>query len=78
MESLKTFNFADLLIALGGISRSFYIIGLVCSHTVASMLYRKALIEDMFMFQKPSKDEETKPMPVAATEDPEASVNPAS
>lgn len=75
VESLKTFKLADLLIALGGISRSFYIFGLVCSHFVAKMLYRKALIEDMFMFQKPPKDDPFKLE--SDTVDPEVSVNPA-
>lgn len=44
---------ADLLVAVGGISRSFYIIGMVCAHFVAKLLYKKALIEDLFMLQKP-------------------------
>ena len=30
---------------------------MICAHFVAKILYKKALIEDMFMFQKPPKND---------------------
>lgn len=55
---------ADLLVAVGGISRSFYIIGMVCAHFVAKLLYKRALIEELFMLQKPK----TKPQEPDSTQ----------
>ena len=55
VQNLKSFTLADLLIALGGISRSFYLMGMVCATFASKILYKKALIEDLFMWQKPQK-----------------------
>ena len=52
VQAFDNYTFIDLLIALGGISRSFYIMGMVCAHSVAKLLYRKALMENLFMWQK--------------------------
>ena len=50
IQNLYSFTLTNLLIDLGGISRSFYILGMVCAHFVSKVLYRKALIEDLFMW----------------------------
>ena len=49
VQNLKSSTLADLLIALGGISRSFYIMGMVCATAVSKILYKRALIHDLFM-----------------------------
>lgn len=55
VHNFKTFTLADLLIALGGISRSFYILGMLCATAVSKVLFKRALIRDLFMWQKPDK-----------------------
>ena len=50
VQNLKNYTLADFLIALGGISRSFYFIGLICASFASKLLYKKALIEDIFMW----------------------------
>ena len=44
LQSHTSYTFADLLVALGGISRSLYILGMVCAHIVAQILFKRALI----------------------------------
>lgn len=53
VQNFKNYSLADLLVELGGMSRSFYFIGMFCAHFVSKMIYRKSLIEDLFMWQKP-------------------------
>ena len=45
----------DFLIGIGGISNTIHLTGLVCAHVVAKRLYRRMLIKDLFMWQKPQK-----------------------
>lgn len=47
---LKPYSIADLLNALGGISNSLKILGMLCAHFVAKMYFKKALIEDLFLW----------------------------
>ena len=44
VQSLSTYSLTDFLIAIGGLSKSFYIIGLISARFVAKMLYKKNLI----------------------------------
>jgi len=46
----------DLLIDIGGISRAFFVSGLLISHFAAKHLYKAALIKDLFMVQDPTLD----------------------
>ena len=55
VQSLKTYTMADILVVLGGMSRSLYVIGLVCSHFVAKIEFRRQLISELFLYQKPVK-----------------------
>ena len=45
----------EFLIGIGGISNTIHIVGMVCAHLVAKRLYRRMLIKDLFMWQKPQK-----------------------
>ena len=53
--TLKSFTLADMLIALGGLSRSLYVIGMLCAHFVAKIEFRRKLISELFLWQKPEK-----------------------
>lgn len=53
VQNLSSNTLADLLIALAGISRSFYFMGMVFATAVSKILYKRALIQDLFMYQKP-------------------------
>ena len=55
VQSLKSYTMADILVALGGGSNSLYVIGLLCSHFVAKIEYRRQLISELFLYQIPMK-----------------------
>lgn len=51
------YTIADLMIEVGGISRTLHVIGLGLAHFVALKLLRKALIEDMFLINHQKEDD---------------------
>ena len=55
VQSLKAYTMADILVVLGGVSNSLYVIGLLCSHFVAKIEFRRQLISELFLYQKPAK-----------------------
>ena len=50
VHNFETYTLADFMIAIGGLSRTVYFIGMFAAHFVAQMLYKKALIQDMFLW----------------------------
>ena len=56
MQSQERYTLADFMIAIGGLSRTVYFIGMFAAHFVAQMLYKKALIQDMFLWQKKDRN----------------------
>ena len=56
VQSFETYTLADFMVAIGGLSRTVYFIGMFAAHFVAQMLYKKALIQDMFLWQKKERN----------------------
>lgn len=54
MQSLKSFTVADMLIDIGGFSLALYFLGMVCCSFMSKILQKQALIEEIFMIQKPT------------------------
>ena len=58
VQNFKTQTVADLIIDISGIARAFYFIGMFCSIVTSKILYRRDLIQDLFLYQKPNKKTE--------------------
>ena len=51
VQNFSKFTLADYLIGLGGISRSFYIMGMVVATAASKLFYKQAMILNLFMWQ---------------------------
>ena len=51
VQNFSKFTLADYLIGLGGISRSFYLMGMVIATAASKLFYKQAMILDLFMWQ---------------------------
>ena len=60
VQNFTKFTLADYLIGLGGISRSFYLMGMIFATAAAKLLYKQALILDLFMWQRPNRKQQAK------------------
>ena len=52
VQNLRSATLIGLLIGFGGLNRSFYFIGMILAHSVAKMMYQRALISELYLEQK--------------------------
>ena len=62
VQNFSKFTLADYLIGLGGISRSFYLMGMVVATAASKLLYKQAMILSLFMWQRPVREKAAEPV----------------